>query len=124
MTDEREDAPQDDEARPGGVPFSESGGLRSPMGLTDSVNVVLNVTDLDAEQTVRAQGGVYAPLPQLPARPGPSASKGEWVEYVEALGADRQFIEGDSEHWAGGRYAKASGLTVDELQALASWLGG
>jgi hypothetical protein len=124
MTDEREDAPQDDEARPGGVPFSESGGLRSPMGLEDVAEVALNAADADAETTARLQGAEHVPTAPLPSRPAASASKGEWVEYVEALGADRRFLDGESEHWTGAGYAAATGLTVEELQALASWLGG
>lgn len=118
MTDEHADA------RAGGRPFAESGGLRSPMGLADVVDVVLNAADADAAATARLQGGEHAPLPQMPARPGPSASKAEWVTYVEALGGDRRFLEGESEHWTGTGYAAATGLTGDELQALASWLGG
>lgn len=110
--------------REGGQPFA-AGGFTDSGGLSDTdIRVLLNPADADAEQTARLQGGEHAPLPALPARPSDSAPKSEWAGYVEALGGDPRFLDGESEHWNGTGYARASGLTVEELRHLADWLGG
>lgn len=124
MADENAtDAPQDEQPREGGVPFAAS-GLTDSGGLSDDVTAVLNPAAADAEQTARLQGGEHAPTRPLPVRPGDSASKDEWLGYVTALGADRGFVDGQSEHWRGTGYVQATGMTVEELKRLAGWLGG
>jgi hypothetical protein len=49
------------------------------------------------------------PLPPIPDRPADSASKGEWVDYVVALGGDRGYAEDQ---------------TRADLQELAARFGG
>ena len=65
-------------------------------------------------------------LDPLPERPADSASKAKWVDYVIALGADRGFVEGDTEHYDAIEEAMVTlpGLTRDELQDLADRLMG
>ena len=123
---ERVDTPQDDQRREGGVPFvaAVSSGLVDHAGLSDDVEAVLNPAMADAATTALLQGGEHAPAPPLPRRPADGAAKTDWVEYVVALGASRAFVEGESAHWTGVGYAPATGLTVEELKALAAWIGG
>lgn len=121
MAEER-DTPQEPR-REGGQPFAAA-GIVDGAGLSDDVTVALNPAAADAETTARLQGGQHVPSVPLPSRPAVSASKAEWVAYVVALGGDRAFLEGKSEHWTGVGYAQATGFTVEELGALASWLGG
>jgi hypothetical protein len=123
VPDQERDTPRDDERREGGVPFAAA-GVVDGAGLSDDVTATLNPVAADAETTARMQGGTHDPLPPLPPRPADSAAKGEWLDYVTALGGDGRFAAGESEHWTGVGYAQATGLTVGELQALASWLGG
>jgi hypothetical protein len=86
--------------------------------------------------------------PRLPKRPADSASKADWVDYVVALGADRDSVTGQSRHYVGdapqwpgeldelpdleaitpgsseGAYAPAPSLTKAELIELADRTGG
>lgn len=78
-------------------------------------------------------------LPDLPARPADTAAKAVWVDYVVALGADRTFVSGDTEHFDPaavpddlddgvlvdpGLTVVEPGLTVPQLRELATRLGG
>lgn len=101
------------------------------------------------EVTITQRGGpdgevtvTYGAQPEpLPNRPADGAPKAKWVDYVVALGADRDYVEGNTDHWDaeaalaldpddpaldffGSGYVTHSGLTVPELRDLADRLGG
>jgi hypothetical protein len=61
-----------------------------------------------------------------PQRPASNASRQGWLDYLVHLGADRAFIEGETEHFDAdqNRYVQAPKLSRDELIALADRLGG
>lgn len=90
----------------------------------DGAVVELNGEVVHGEHT----GQGYDNLPAL-ERPADSAGKAAWVDYAVALGADRTYLEGDTEHTAydqGGNpeYVTSPGLTKPELVELADRLEG
>lgn len=67
-------------------------------------------------------------MPPIPDRPDDASDRDEWVEYVVALGADRNFVEAETAHWEGdpdnGEYVLAPALETEQLKDLAKRLGG
>lgn len=86
-------------------------------GLSDEVQADLNPADEPAPE------GRSDPIPD---RPADGAAKAKWVDYVVALGADRDFISGDTEHYDAGADGMVTlpALTRDDLRDLADRLGG
>ena len=85
-------------------------------GLTDEVSAELN--------PMGAEPG-YGPQPDpIPDRPADGASKDAWVGYVVALGADRTYVTGETEHFERDAYVIDPGLTRAQLIELADRLGG
>lgn len=82
-------------------------------GLTDEIFVEVN-------------GIAHGQLAPLPDRPAGGAGEEVWIDYVVALGADREFVSGDTDHFdvAEGSVITEPGLTEPELIALADRLGG
>ncbi|GIE35902.1 hypothetical protein Ait01nite_089470 [Actinoplanes italicus] len=80
-------------------------------GLTDEVLVVVN-------------GGARSNA--IPDRPADTAAKAVWVDYVVALGADRTFVTGATDHYdeKQGAVVTEPGMTVGQLIELAGRLGG
>jgi hypothetical protein len=85
-------------------------------GLTDEVYAELNPTGPEPDYGPQAD--------PIPARPANSAGVAAWVDYVVALGADRDFVTSDTQHFRGGEYATAPAFTRERLIALADRLGG
>jgi hypothetical protein len=85
-------------------------------GLSDEVITALN-TEPD-EATGRPSG--------IPVRPAGNADRGTWIEYVVALGADRAYVSGSTEHYSSetGQVDTHPGLGRGELIQLADRLGG
>jgi hypothetical protein len=68
-------------------------------------------------------------LPPLDGKPAKTADRPAWVDYCVSLGADRDFLENDTEHVVdatpGNEVVEASPpLTVKDLKDLAKRLGG
>lgn len=85
-------------------------------GLTDEVYVELNQNGPEPD---------YGPQPDpIPARPDDDADLEVWVDYVVALGADRDFVTEDTQHFKDERYATAPAFSRERLIALADRLGG
>ncbi len=76
------------------------------MSVFDEVGVKLNPTKTRAEQL-----GMRFGRPRIPDRPADDADQAEWITYLVALGAERGALE-------------ESGMTADQLIALADRLGG
>lgn len=97
-----------------------------------------------AEMVLNRGGDVVAgeqvETPTLPERPSDGADKARWVDYVVALGADRDAVTGTTSHWSPdgvtviegeygpveerGGYVDEPGLTRSDLIDLADRLGG
>lgn len=91
--------------------------MSSDSGLRDDVHAALNEPD----------PGPSAPQPEpVGDRPGQSAGRAKWVDYCVRLGADRDAIEGRTEHWSDEHraYMPGAALTRDRLVDLAERLGG
>lgn len=88
----------------------------APVGLTDEVVTTMNPPPRPD------------PAPHVrPARPADDADDAAWVDYCVALGADREFLTCDTEHWTGdhhGHLVTLPPVTGLDLRALAENLGG
>jgi hypothetical protein len=96
----------------------------------DEVAVHLND---ELVEGVEADDSIYDNLEEVGKRPGDSASKAAWVDYCVSLGADRDYLEGDTDH---NRLELDEnfqpvvtkethpGLTRDQLIELADSMGG
>jgi hypothetical protein len=67
--------------------------------------------------------------PPLSKRPGKSASRSDWVDYAVSLGADRHYLENDTEHIVdatpGSEVVETHDLlSVSDIKDLAERLGG
>lgn len=85
-------------------------------GLTDEVNAEVN-----SSSSAPDHGPQASPIPD---RPADGASKDAWVDYVVALGADRTYVTGETEHFDRDAYVIDPGLTRAQLIELADRLGG
>jgi hypothetical protein len=85
-------------------------------GIQDTV-----VADLNPTGDGPDRGPQPAPVPDRPADRAPT---GKWVDYVVALGADRQFVTAETRHWNGEEYEASPALRRDDLIELADRLGG
>jgi hypothetical protein len=85
-------------------------------GITDDVRAELNPPPEEAP----------AQTPHRPQRPADGATKAKWLDYVAALGVDRDFLEGKTEHFddSVGERVKAKALSREELIELADRLEG
>jgi hypothetical protein len=81
--------------------------------MSDSVRVELN-------------GRAIGDPDPLPDKPDDTSDRDEWVDYVVALGADRNFVENETEHWDSRTeaYVTEPALETEQLKALAERLGG
>lgn len=68
----------------------------SDSGLRDDVEVAFN--DMTEDSYTKRAGAVMQQPEPIPDRPADGAPKAKWVDYVVALGADRDFVTGQSEH--------------------------
>ena len=91
-------------------------------GLTDDVDADVNPTGGDTPA---------GELPSVPARPSDGAPKAAWIDYAVALGADREALTGEREHWdeqggdsENGGYVPGRALTRNEIRDVADSLGG
>jgi hypothetical protein len=93
--------------------IKEQSMTTSEAGLRDGVQVHVNGADVDT-------------VAQIPDRPADDAPDSEWVDYVVALGADRAFLVGETEHYDAdfGERVPGAALSRTELAELASRLGG
>lgn len=83
------------------------------------------ITDEVAAELNPADGPDCGPQADpIPARPPGGASQEEWVDYVVALGASREMVTADTEHFDGSEYVTEGGLTKAQLIELADRLGG
>jgi hypothetical protein len=91
--------------------------------LTDEFEIIRSG---DYPEGYASENAERVDLPSIPDRPADSAAKAEWVDYAVALGADRTYIDGDTEHYDENdeAYHTDSGLTVSDLRELADRLGG
>lgn len=67
-----------------------------------------------------------APADRPATRPADGAAKTRWVDYVVHLGADRGFVQGETEHHNAetGKTEPSRALTREQLADLADRLGG
>jgi hypothetical protein len=81
---------------------------------------------VDVDGRVEVEDGS---LPALGDRPAKSADRGAWLDYCVSLGADRHFLDNETEHvhdaTPGGEVVETSApFSKDELIDLANSLGG
>jgi hypothetical protein len=91
-------------------------------GQTDEVE-----TTVSGDTTRTAPGPDRGSQPDpIPDRPAKSASADAWADYVVALGAGREFVTGDTEHYdaQAGEVVTVAALKKPELIELADRLGG
>jgi hypothetical protein len=92
-------------------------------GITDDVQADLNPDDDFGEFTDSGPAAEQSPAPERPAN---GANKAKWLDYVASLGVDRDFLEGNTEHYddSKGERMPSKALTRDELIELADRLEG
>lgn len=68
--------------------------------------------------------------PQIPDRPSETAPRGAWVDYLVAHGAERRFLESETQHWIDwglgngeGEYGTSPAFTRRDLVKLANEMG-
>jgi hypothetical protein len=105
-------------------------------GIRDEAVVEVSPAQIPTEdgETVQVINGqlqvVSTDTESLPGEPAASATKGEWVDYCVALGADRHYLEHETVHLESDDDAQVTGqethepFTIADLKDLAHDLRG